>query len=183
MLLIFISCWYLEASVEPESYCDKLHSLVVHDSSCPNDCIMRDAGILERDNSYCKFTCLKQTHHLLTSQQMQPALGESVCVFDNKSIFISSSTRGDGPCCQRYLWSICHKATNKPLTASARGQKLGYHIPENSTAGSREGQKNSMLLGAACLLSHHGKDKHRPHITCSHHSKAWSISLTKITPT
>lgn len=81
MLLIFISCWYLEASAEPESCCDKLHSLVVHDSPCPKDCIMRDEGILERENSYCKFTCLMQTHHLLMSQQLQPALGESmVCV-------------------------------------------------------------------------------------------------------
>lgn len=34
MLSIFISCWYLEASAEPESCCDELHSLVVHDSPC-----------------------------------------------------------------------------------------------------------------------------------------------------
>lgn len=172
MLLVFISCWYLEASAEPESNCDKLHSLVVHDSPCPKDCLMRDAGILERQNFYCKFTCLIQTHYLLTSQQMQPAPGGAWCVFDNESPSISSSAKGDSPCCHRSLCNICHRATNKPFTASARGQKLGHHIPENSTAGSREGQKNSVLQGAACLMSSHGEDKHRHRITCSHHFKA-----------
>lgn len=78
MLLIFISCCYLEASAEPESYRDKLHSHVVHDSPYSKDCTMRDMGISERENSYCNFTCLKQTHCLSTSQQMQPALSESV---------------------------------------------------------------------------------------------------------
>lgn len=112
MLLVFISCWYLEASAEPESNCDKLHSLVVHDSPCPKDCLMRDAGILERQNSYCKFTCLMQTHYLLTSQQMQPAPGGAWCVFDNESPSISSSAKGDSPCCRRSLCNICHRATN-----------------------------------------------------------------------
>lgn len=78
MLLIFISCWYLEASAEPESYCDKLHSHVVHDSPCSKDCTMRNIGISERENSYCKFTCLMQTDCLSTSQQMQPVLSESM---------------------------------------------------------------------------------------------------------
>lgn len=67
MLLIFISCWYLEVSAEPESYCDKLHSHVVHDSPCSKDCTMRDVGISVGENSHGKFTYLVQTHCLLTS--------------------------------------------------------------------------------------------------------------------
>lgn len=90
---------------------------------------MRDAGILERQNSYCKFTCLMQTHYLLTSQQMQPAPGGAWCVFDNESPSISSSAKGDSPCCHRSLCNICHRATNKPFKASARGQKLGQRTP------------------------------------------------------